>query len=120
MISPHPLAGLTMGPLARFRWAIRRLASIGKDQDGMVVNGMAASVPAVDVQGLTKRYGAVEAVRGIDLQVHPGETFGFLGPNGAGKTTTIKILCTLADATSGSARVVGFDVRTQRNEVRRR
>ena len=75
---------------------------------------------AVDVRGLTKRYGNVEAVRGIDLQVHSGEVFGFLGPNGAGKTTTIKILCTLADATSGSAHVVGFDVARQRNEVRRR
>jgi ABC-2 type transport system ATP-binding protein len=75
---------------------------------------------AVDVRRLTKRYGSVEAVRGIDLQVHAGETFGFLGPNGAGKTTTINILCTLAEATSGSAHVVGFDVARQRNEVRRR
>ena len=51
--------------------------------------------------------------------MHAGETFGFLGPNGAGKSTTIKILCTLADATSGSARVAGFDVATERDAVRR-
>ncbi|MQA62819.1 MAG: ATP-binding cassette domain-containing protein [Actinophytocola sp.] len=75
---------------------------------------------AVRVRGLTKSYGEVEAVRGIDLDVDEGEMFGFLGPNGAGKTTTIKILCTLADATSGSATVAGRDVHTERAEVRRR
>jgi ABC-2 type transport system ATP-binding protein len=74
---------------------------------------------AVEVQGLRKAYGAVEAVRGVDFEVRPGETFGFLGPNGAGKSTTIKILCTLARATAGSARVAGFDVATQRDDVRR-
>jgi ABC-2 type transport system ATP-binding protein len=75
--------------------------------------------PVIAVSGLTKRYGEVEAVRGIDLAVHQGETFGFLGPNGAGKTTTIKILCTLANATSGTAAVAGFDTATQRGAVRR-
>ncbi|MPZ74773.1 MAG: ATP-binding cassette domain-containing protein, partial [Nitriliruptorales bacterium] len=73
---------------------------------------------AIDVRGLTKRYGAVEAVRGIDLQVHPGETFGFLGPNGAGKTTTIKMLITLLIPTSGVARVLGLDVVKDARAVR--
>ena len=77
------------------------------------------SEPAVLVDGLVKRYGEVEAVRGIGFEVAPGETFGFLGPNGAGKSTTIKILCTLADPTSGTARVAGYDVKTQRDTVRR-
>ncbi len=81
--------------------------------------GDGAPRPVIEVTGLTKRYGEVEAVRGIDLAVQPGETFGFLGPNGAGKTTTIKILCTLAKATSGTARVAGFDTATQRDAVRR-
>jgi ABC-2 type transport system ATP-binding protein len=76
-------------------------------------------VTAVSVRGLRKAYGEVEAVRGVDLDVHTGEVFGFLGPNGAGKSTTIKILCTLARATSGSATVAGFDVATQRDLVRR-
>ncbi len=75
--------------------------------------------PAIEVRGLVKRYGAVEAVRGIDLDVARGETFGFLGPNGAGKSTTIKILCTLVAATEGSARVAGFDVRHDKADVRR-
>jgi ABC-2 type transport system ATP-binding protein len=51
----------------------------------------------VQVTDLVKRYGELEAVRGINFEVQPGETFGFLGPNGAGKSTTIKILCTLRD-----------------------
>jgi ABC-2 type transport system ATP-binding protein len=74
---------------------------------------------AILVSGLTKRYGEIEAVSGIDLEVMPGETFGFLGPNGAGKSTTIKILCTLAAPTSGTAAVAGHDVSTDRDRVRR-
>jgi ABC-2 type transport system ATP-binding protein len=74
---------------------------------------------AISVAGLTKNYGDIEAVRGIDFEVPVGETFGFLGPNGAGKSTTIKILCTLARPTSGSARVAGHDVSAERDEVRR-
>jgi ABC-2 type transport system ATP-binding protein len=75
--------------------------------------------PAVSVSELTKKYGEIEAVRGIDFEVDTGETFGFLGPNGAGKSTTIKILCTLANPTSGLARVAGHDVVKDRDTVRR-
>ncbi|HEY3189825.1 MAG TPA: ATP-binding cassette domain-containing protein [Solirubrobacteraceae bacterium] len=74
---------------------------------------------AVEVQGLAKRYGELEAVRGIDFDVAPGETFGFLGPNGAGKSTTINMLCTLVRPTAGSARVAGHDVVGERDDVRR-
>ncbi|MCW2707756.1 MAG: daunorubicin resistance transporter ATPase subunit [Frankiales bacterium] len=74
---------------------------------------------AVEVRGLEKSYGDVPAVRGVDFDVRVGETFGFLGPNGAGKSTTIKILCTLAKATGGTATVAGFDVQRQRDDVRR-
>jgi ABC-type branched-subunit amino acid transport system ATPase component len=55
----------------------------------------------IQASGLVKRYGELEAVRGIDLEVRAGEIFGFLGPNGAGKSTTISILCTLLSPTSG-------------------
>jgi len=75
--------------------------------------------PAIKVAGLTKKYGEIEAVRGIDFEVPVGETFGFLGPNGAGKSTTIKMLCTLARPTSGSARVAGHEVTAERDAVRR-
>ena len=75
--------------------------------------------PAITVAGLTKSYGEIEAVRGIDFEVPVGETFGFLGPNGAGKSTTIKMLCTLARPTSGSARVAGHEVTSERDAVRR-
>jgi ABC-2 type transport system ATP-binding protein len=74
---------------------------------------------AVTVSGLEKRYGDVEAVRGIDFQVRAGETFGFLGPNGAGKSTTINMLCTLVRPTAGEARVAGHDVVSERDAVRR-
>ena len=74
---------------------------------------------AVEIRGLHKRYGDIEAVRGIDLEVPSGELFGFLGPNGAGKSTTIKVLCTLVSPTSGTARVAGLDVVADRAEVRR-
>ncbi len=78
-----------------------------------------ARAPAVLVDGLSKRYGDLEAVRGIDFEVSVNETFGFLGPNGAGKTTTISMLCTLVRPTGGRAMVGGHDVVGERDEVRR-
>ncbi|MDQ4068980.1 MAG: ATP-binding cassette domain-containing protein, partial [Actinomycetota bacterium] len=75
--------------------------------------------PAIEVDGLEKRFGDVEAVRGVDFQVRAGETFGFLGPNGAGKSTTINMLCTLVRPTGGRAAVAGYDVVTRRDDVRR-
>ncbi len=75
---------------------------------------------AVAVEGLVKRYGDLEAVKGISFDVAAGETFGFLGPNGAGKSTTISMLCTLIKPTAGHALVDGFDVVTDQTEVRRR
>jgi ABC-2 type transport system ATP-binding protein len=74
---------------------------------------------AIEVEHLVKTYGEVEAVRGVSFTVAPGEVFGFLGPNGAGKSTTINMLCTLARPTSGTARVNGFDVARERDDVRR-
>ena len=74
---------------------------------------------AVAVQGLTKHYGDLVAVSGVDFSVRSGEVFGFLGPNGAGKSTTIKMLCTLVEPTAGTAQVAGFDVVRERDAVRR-
>jgi len=74
---------------------------------------------AIEVEALVKTYGEVEAVRGVSFTVARGEVFGFLGPNGAGKSTTINMLCTLARPASGTARVSGFDVAGERDDVRR-
>src|SRR5450759_3264204 len=74
---------------------------------------------AVDVAGLVKRFGELEAVAGVTFWVRSGEVFAFLGPNGAGKSTTINMLCTLARPTSGHATVAGFDVAARPKAVRR-
>jgi len=73
---------------------------------------------AVEVEELVRKFDDLVAVDGISFAVDRGEIFGFLGPNGAGKTTTINMLCTLLAPTSGRARVNGFDVVRQKNEVR--
>ena len=76
--------------------------------------------PAIEVRGLTKTYpGGVEAVRGIDFAVTPGEVFGLLGPNGAGKSTTVGMLTTTIRPTSGSARLAGYDVTRRPLDARR-
>lgn len=68
---------------------------------------------------LTKTYGKFTAVNGIDLEVRPGEIFGFLGPNGAGKTTTLKMMAGLLQPTSGSVSIGGFDVQEQPLQAKR-
>jgi ABC-2 type transport system ATP-binding protein len=73
---------------------------------------------AIKASGLTKAYGDVIALNGIDIEVEQGTVLGLLGPNGSGKTTTVRILATLLQADSGSASVGGFDVVTQPDEVR--
>lgn len=72
----------------------------------------------IEVNNLTKKFGDIEAVKGISFKVEEGEVFGFLGPNGAGKTTTINILCTLLNPTSGEAILNNFNVVNNPNEVR--
>ena len=74
----------------------------------------------IEVQKLTKHYGPVTAIRDVSFSVAPGEIVGFLGPNGAGKTTAMRILACFMPATSGAARVAGYDVFRQSMEVRRR
>ncbi len=71
-------------------------------------------------RGLTKSFGDTHALRGIDLEIPRGTVLGVLGPNGAGKTTAVRILTTLSQADAGEASVLGFDVRREPDEVRRR
>jgi ABC-2 type transport system ATP-binding protein len=80
---------------------------------------MQATEWAVEVEDLSKKFGSFVAVDHVSLRVGRGEIFGFLGPNGAGKSTTIRILCGLLSPTSGRARVGGFDVATQSEEIRK-
>jgi ABC-2 type transport system ATP-binding protein len=77
------------------------------------------SGPAVVIEHLTKRFGDFVAVDDVNLTVQRGEIFGFLGPNGAGKSTTIRVLCGLLAPTSGRATVLGYDVATQPELVKR-
>lgn len=74
-------------------------------------------LPAIRIDGLTKRFGKVTAVREASFSVRPGDVFGLLGPNGAGKTTIIRMLVGLVKPDSGQARVFGFDPQTQRRDV---
>ncbi|MFB4310191.1 ATP-binding cassette domain-containing protein [Actinomadura sp. GTD37] len=76
--------------------------------------------PIVVAEALRKRYGAAQALDGLDLAVPAGTVCGVLGPNGAGKTTAVRILATLADADSGRARIAGYDVARSPDQVRAR
>jgi ABC-2 type transport system ATP-binding protein len=75
---------------------------------------------AIEAHRLAKSFGETRAVDGVDLEVRPGAVYGFLGPNGAGKTTTIRMLATLVEPDSGTARVLGHDVVRDADAVRRR
>jgi len=72
----------------------------------------------IESKNLVKKFGKLEAVKGVSFEVQEGEIFGFLGPNGAGKTTTINMLCTLLAPTAGEAIVNGFNVIKERDQVR--
>lgn len=74
---------------------------------------------AIDVHGMTKRFGSLVAVNGVDLRVKKGEICGFLGPNGSGKTTFIRMLCGLLRADDGSGTCLGYDVITGSEEIKR-
>lgn len=77
-----------------------------------------APMPTIEVENISKRYGKIEALNGVSLNVEQGAILGMLGPNGAGKTTLVKILSSLIKPTSGRASVAGFDVVRQTRQVR--
>ncbi|HSD37079.1 MAG TPA: ABC transporter ATP-binding protein [Rhodocyclaceae bacterium] len=75
---------------------------------------------AIDVHGLTKRYGSKTVVDGLDLQVNRGEIYGFLGPNGSGKTTSIRMMCGLLTPDAGEGHTLGLDVVREAQEIKRK
>jgi ABC-2 type transport system ATP-binding protein len=75
---------------------------------------------AIEIRGLVKSYGKIQALRGVDLEVRSGELFGFLGPNGAGKTTTIRCMLDMIRPQAGTLNVLGMDPQVQAQEVQRR
>ncbi|MGN6755595.1 MAG: ABC transporter ATP-binding protein, partial [Thermomicrobiales bacterium] len=90
----------------------------GLNGRGPAVAASAATEPAIAVRGLTKRYGAIEALRGVELTVPRGALFGLVGPNGAGKTTLIKALVGALRPSGGEVRVLGADPLRDRARVR--
>ena len=79
--------------------------------------GATIEEPAIRIHDLRKRYGDNDAVRGIDLQIAPGEIFGLIGPDGAGKTSTFQILAGVMEATAGAAEVFGVPARQARAQT---
>src|SRR5213083_3634498 len=90
------------------------------EENGVLEKGSGmATTNGIEVEGLVREFkNGPRAVDGIDLQVRPGEIYGFLGPNGAGKSTTVHMLTTLLPPTAGSARVAGFDIVREGPKVR--
>ena len=74
---------------------------------------------AIDVEGLTKSFDGRKVVRNLSMRVKRGEIYGFLGPNGSGKTTTIRMLCGLLTPDEGHGTCLGYDIRTQADEIKR-
>ena len=81
---------------------------------------MNGATPLIDVHELNKHFGTRHVVKNLSLQVGRGEIFGFLGPNGSGKTTSLRMMCGLLTPDSGSGTCLGFDILTERQEIKRR
>ena len=79
-----------------------------------------SSGPLISARGLTKRFGDLTAVDGIDFEVSKGEAFGFLGPNGAGKTSTMRMIAAVSPVTAGELRIFDEDPATHGSEIRAR
>jgi ABC-2 type transport system ATP-binding protein len=92
----------------------------GPDAGPPATGSSTGTSAAIEVRGLNKRFGAKHVVKDLSLRVGRGEIFGFLGPNGSGKTTTIRMMCGLLTPDSGSGTCLGFDLRREREQIKRR
>src|SRR5688572_20921425 len=99
-------------------WAVEADNLVKKFAQRRPAQAEGAATPRRGLFGPRMETHYATAVDGVSLQIPAGEVFGLLGPNGAGKSTTIRMLCTLLEPTSGTARVAGFDVQKQANLVR--
>lgn len=104
-------------PFSPFRAGSEPFAAL-KDKLREGMNGMGAEEYVIEAEGLARRFGAVEALRGVNLRVRRGEVFGLVGPNGSGKTTRIRMLCGLLAPTAGEGHVLGFDVATEAERIK--
>jgi len=84
-----------------------------------VVYGEELIMVAVDVKNLVKHYGSIQAVKGISFNVNAGEIFGLIGPNGAGKTTVLRVVSTLLKITSGSIKIMDYDIEKDADKIRK-
>ena len=90
------------------------------EREPEAIESSAGAESAITTEGLVRTFDGVQAVDGLDLDIHKGEIYGFLGPNGAGKTTTVRVLCTLLAPSAGRAVVAGHDVARDPGQVRLR
>ena len=95
---------------------MKESAKVNKEDVGCATN---EDNFAIQISGLTKKFGNLTAVDGVNLSIKKGEMLSLLGPNGAGKTTTIKMLCCLLEPTAGTATVMGYDMQKSRWRLKR-
>src|SRR5580700_3609458 len=93
------------------------MATAGFDLGERNAQSPSTNAPAIRVRNLWKRYGSIEAVRGVNLEIRRGEIFGLIGPDGAGKTSTFQVLAGVMEATSGTVGVFGGEARTMRSQT---
>src|SRR5215471_21337546 len=103
------------GLSARWRWPISAPWHRGCH---VTTESETPMTPVIEAEGLTKRFGATQALAGVDIAADRGQVLALLGPNGAGKTTIVRVLSTLLRADSGQARICGYDVLADAVQVR--
>jgi ABC-2 type transport system ATP-binding protein len=99
----------------RFRVSVERREYLKRKKELRGTENM----PAVEVKNLVKKYGSMDAVKGISFSINEGEIFGLIGPNGAGKTTTLRVLSTLLSINGGSVTILGHDLSKHATEIRK-
>src|SRR5262249_24074189 len=117
-VSPPPSPSKPHKNLSQLMPKSSSVANVSESRSG---DTQASSAElAIDVKGLTKSFNGKQVVRNVSLQVRTGQIYGFLGPNGSGKTTTLRMICGLLTPDGGRGTCLGYDILTQRDEIKRR